>query len=70
MTKKETIQSITDDFKVLILKTQTDLENKTKIINQYLKIIQATKKEYQNLHNKNMKLKKYLDKYENYYKIQ
>ena len=35
MTKKETIQSITDDFKVLILKTQTDLENKTKIINQY-----------------------------------
>ena len=35
MTKKETIQSITDDFKQLILKTQTDLENKTEIINQY-----------------------------------
>ena len=64
--KEETMQSITDDIKALILKTQKDLENKTKIINEYLKIIQATKKEYQNLHRENMKLKKNLAKYENY----
>ena len=56
--KKETIQSKTDDFKALILKRLNDLENKTKIINAYSKIIQATKKEYQNLHNENVKLKK------------
>ena len=68
--KEETMQSITDDIKALILKTQKDLENKTKIINEYLKIIQATKKEYQNLHRENMKLKKNLAKYENYSKIQ
>ena len=68
--KEETMQSITDDIKALILKTQKDLENKTKIINEYLKIIQATKKEYQNLHSENMKLKKNLAKYENYSKIQ
>ena len=68
--KDETMQSITDDIKALILKTQKDLENKTKIINEYLKIIQATKKEYQNLHRENMKLKKNLAKYENYSKIQ
>ena len=68
--KEETMQSITDDIKALILKTQKDLENKTKIINEYLKIIQATKKEYQNLHSENMKLKKNLAKYKNYSKIQ
>ena len=68
--KDETMQSITDDIKALILKTQKDLENKTKIINEYLKIIQATKKEYQNLHRENMKLKKNLAKYDNYSKIQ
>ena len=68
--KEETMQSITDDIKALILKTQKDLENKTKIINEYLEIIQATKKEYQNLHRENMKLKKNLAKYENYSKIQ
>ena len=33
--KKETIQSITDDFKALISKTQNNLDNKTKIINEY-----------------------------------
>ena len=33
--KKETIQSITDDFKALLLKTQNNLDNKTKIINEY-----------------------------------
>ena len=68
--KEETMQSITDDIKALILKTQKDLENKTKIINEYLKIIQATKKEYQSLHSENMKLKKNLAKYKNYSKIQ
>ena len=31
---------------------------------------QKKKKGYQNLYNENMKLKKNLDKYENYYKIQ
>ena len=56
--ENETIQSKTDDFKALILKRLNDLENKTKIINAYSKIIQATKKEYQNLHNENVKLKK------------
>ena len=42
------------------------------MINEFSKIIQATKKKkgYQNLYNENMKLKKNLDKYENYYKIQ
>ena len=66
--RKETIQSITEDFKGLILKRQKDLENKTKTINEYSKIIQATKEEYQNLYNKN--IKKILDKYQNYYKVQ
>ena len=32
--KKEKIQLITEDFKALILKTQKEFENKTKIIDE------------------------------------
>ena len=49
---------------------QKDLENKTKIVNKYSKVNQATKKQYEYLYNENIKLKKNLDKYQNYYNVQ
>ena len=49
---------------------QKDLENKTKIVNKYSKVNQATKKKYEYLYNENIKLKKNLDKYQNYYNVQ
>ena len=44
--KQETIQSKTEDFKSLVSKTQKDIADKNKIIQNYSNIIAATKREY------------------------
>ena len=43
MIKKEKIQSVTEEFKNLIVKTHKDLQIE-KIINEYSKIIEVSKK--------------------------
>ena len=65
---KDNIQSITEDFKALILKCQKDFKNKDKAINNYAKILDSTKKDYILIYAENLQLKKKLKEYENYYK--
>lgn len=40
----EIIKSITDDFKALVLEAQKELENKSKVINEFSQIINVIKK--------------------------
>ena len=61
MNKEETIQSVTNEFKTLILKAQ-------KRFKKLKSLHDATKREYQTLYKENIELKKRLQQYEAYFK--
>lgn len=67
---EDTIKSITEDFKSLLIKSKKDLQGKKKVLKQYAAIVKTSKEEYQRCLNENQQLKKRIDKYENYFKQQ
>ena len=55
---EDTIKSITEDFKSLLIESQKDLQGK-KALKQYAAIVKASKEEYQSV-NENQQIKKEL----------
>lgn len=56
---EDTIKSITEDFKSLLIESQKYLQGK-KALKQYAAIVKASKEEYQRCLNENQQIKKEL----------
>ena len=55
---KDTIKSISEDFKSLLMKSEEDTQGESKALKQYTAIVKANEIEYQNFFNENQQLKK------------
>lgn len=56
-TGNDYILKISTDIKKFIIKMQDEIKNKDKVINEYAKTINSTKKEYQKLNPENVRYK-------------
>ena len=68
MNKKDSIQSITNDLRTILLKAKKEIKQKNDELKNAKNVHQLTKKEYQALYNENAQLKKKLAQYEKYFK--
>ena len=68
MNKKDSIQSITNDLKTILLKAKKEIKQKNDELKNTKNVHQLTKKEYQALCNEHSQLKKKLAQYEEYFK--
>ena len=59
-TGNDDILKINTDIKNFIMKMQDKIKSKDKVINEYSKIINSTKKEYQKLNAENVRYKEIL----------
>ena len=66
--KEGSIQSVTKEFKSLILKAQKELKARDERFKKHKTIHEATKKQYQTLYKENQELRKKLQQYEAYFK--
>ena len=67
---KESVENLTRELKDILLKTKKELKNKDDFIKKAKTIQDLAKREYQNLHEENSKLKKKIQQYETYMKTQ
>ena len=68
MNKKDSIQSITNDLRTILLKTKKEIKQENDELKNAKNVHQLTKKEYQALYNEYVQLKKKLAQYEEYFK--
>ena len=68
MNKKDSIQSITNDLRTILLKAKKEIKQKNDELKNAKNVHQLTKKEYQALYNEHAQLKKKLAQYEEYFK--
>ena len=54
---KDTIKSISEDFKSLLMKSEEDTQGESKALKQYIAIVKANEIEYKNFFNENQQLK-------------
>ena len=59
-TGNDYVLKISTDIKNLIIKMQDEIKTKDKVINEYAKIINSTKKEYEKLNAENFRYKEIL----------
>ena len=68
MNKKDSIQSITNDLRTILLKAKKEIKQKNDELKNIKNVHQLTKKEYQALYNEHAQLKKKLAQCEEYLK--
>ena len=59
-TGNDHVLKISTDIKNFIIKMQDEIQTKDKVINEYAKIINSTKKEYEKLNAENFRYKEIL----------
>lgn len=59
-TGNDYVLKISTDIKNFIIKMQDEIQTKDKVINEYAKIINSTKKEYEKLNAENFRYKEIL----------
>ena len=60
-TNDDNVSKLSTDIKNFVLKTQEEIKSRDKIINEYAKIINETKKEYQKLNSEKTRFKQKLE---------